>query len=139
MSAGTISAPPAGIGRRALLRVALQLDAVVTGANGAAYLVAAGPLGDLLGLPAELLRGAGAFLLVFAAGVWLASRPETPGRDVVWAIVAVNALWEAGSLVMAIAGWESPTTAGTVWIVLQAMVVGAFAALQIAGLRRQRS
>ena len=30
------------------------LDAVVSGANGVAYLVAAGPLGDLLGLPADL-------------------------------------------------------------------------------------
>ena len=39
------------------LRTALKLDAVVTGANGAAYLVAAGPLEDLLGLSPALLRG----------------------------------------------------------------------------------
>ena len=47
-----------------LLRLALLLDAAVTGANGVAYLAAAGPLGDLLGLPAGLLRGFGAVLLV---------------------------------------------------------------------------
>ena len=41
------------------IRFALLLDAVVTGANGVAYLVAAGPIGDLLGLPADLLRAAG--------------------------------------------------------------------------------
>ena len=34
---------------RPLLRTALKLDAVVTGANGAAYLGAAAPLSDLLG------------------------------------------------------------------------------------------
>ena len=50
------------------LPVALRLDAVVTAANGAAYLVAAGPLSELLGLSAPLLRVAGAVLLVFAAG-----------------------------------------------------------------------
>ena len=35
-----------------LLRLALRLDAVVTAANGAAYLLAAPLLYDLLGLPA---------------------------------------------------------------------------------------
>ena len=37
-----------------------------------------------------------------------------------------------GSLVFAIAGWGSPETAGTVWIVLQALVVAGFAELQVA-------
>jgi hypothetical protein len=48
------------------------------------------------------------------------------------AIVAVNAAWVLGSLVFAIAGWGSPETAGTVWIVLQAIVVAGFAELQVA-------
>ena len=38
---------------RSLLRPVLLLDAAVTGLNGVAYLVAAGPLEDLLGLPAS--------------------------------------------------------------------------------------
>ena len=54
---------------RPLLRTALKLDAVVTGANGAAYLAAAAPLSDLLGLSETLLRATGAFLLAFAAVV----------------------------------------------------------------------
>ena len=65
--------------REAQLRLALKLDAVVTGANGAAYLALAGPLEDLLGVDAALLRGVGAFLLVFAAFVaYVATRPEVP-------------------------------------------------------------
>jgi hypothetical protein len=36
------------------------------------------------------------------------------------------------SLAFAAADASSPTTAGTVWIVLQALVVGAFATLQAA-------
>ena len=114
-----------------LLALALRLDAVVTGANGAAYLVLAGPLGDLLGLSESLLRGVGAFLVVFAAAVWLARPAHVP------AIVAANAGWAAASLTVAVAGWGTPTTAGTVWIVLQALVVAGFAELQLTALRRR--
>jgi hypothetical protein len=126
----TTTAPPAP----SLLRLALRLDAVVTAANGAAYLLAAPLLDDLLGLPAGWLRGIGAFLLVFGIGVWtVAARPTPPA---VGTVVAANALWAAGSLVVAATGVGSPTTVGMVWIGLQAVVVAAFAALQIAGLRR---
>lgn len=75
----------------------LKLDAAVTGANGAAYLVAA-------------------------------NRSATCSASVAWALV---------SLAAAIAGWGTPTTEGTVWIVLQALVVAGFAELQLTGLRRQ--
>ena len=115
---------------RPILRPALLLDAAVTGVNGVAYLAAAGPLEDLLGLPAAWLRTAGVVLVAFAAFVALVSR--RPSAAAVAAIVAVNALWVAGSLVFAVAGWGSPETAGTVWIVLQALVVAGFAELQVA-------
>ncbi len=124
-------------GRRSLLRTALALDAVVTGANGAAYLVAAEPIGDLLGLAPALLRGAGAFLVAFAAVVAVTARRPAIRRGPVLGVVAVNAVWAAGSVVAAAAGWGTPESAGTVWIVLQAVTVGAFAELQVAGLRRQ--
>jgi hypothetical protein len=131
-SGATLKAPAA----RPLLRVALKLDAVVTGANGAAYLVAAGPLGDLLGFSPSLLRAVGAFLLLFAIGVWVTgTRPVLP-RGAVRAIVGANAAWAVGSAIAAIAGWGSPETVGTVWTVLQALVVAAFAELQVVGLRR---
>ena len=112
------------------LDAALKLDAVVTGAVGATYVVAAGPLNDLLGVAPGVWRGVGAFLLVFAVGVWFARRPAAG------VIVAANCLWVLGSILVAAAGWGSPTTAGTLWILLQAIVVAGFAELQIAALRR---
>ena len=115
---------------RSLLRPALIVDAAVTGLCGVAYLAAAGPLEDLPGLPAAWLRAAGAVLLAFAVLVALASRRPTAAA--VRAIVAVNALWVVGSIVFALVGWGSPDTAGTVWIVLQALVVAGFAELQVA-------
>jgi membrane-bound metal-dependent hydrolase YbcI (DUF457 family) len=117
---------------RVPLRLALKLDAVVTGANGAAYLVAAGPLEDLLGLDAALLRGAGAFLLAFAAAVWLTATRRAIPRAPVMAIVVANAVWAIDSVAAAAAQWGSPTTTGTVWILLQAVTVAGFAALQLA-------
>jgi len=115
-----------------LLRAVMRFDAVVTGANGIVYLALAGPLGDLFGLSTELLRGVGAFLVLFAAFVALA------GMRVPLAVVAGNVAWAAGSIVAAIAGWGSPETVGTVWIVLQAVVGGLFAELGLLGVRRAR-
>ena len=115
---------------RSLLKPALILDAAVTGLNGVAYLAAAGPLEDLLGVPASWLRAAGVVLVAVAAFVALVSR--RPAAGAVGAIIAVNVLWAAGSIVFAIAGWGSPETVGTVWIVLQALVVAGFAELQVA-------
>jgi hypothetical protein len=135
----TIASLPARLGvldRNAVLRLALRLDAVVTAANGAAYLALAGPLEDLLGLSPDLLRPAGAALLAFAAAVWLTAARRPASRGAVLAIVAVNALWVTASLALAVLGWGSPTTAGTVWVVLQALVVAAFADVQ--GLARPR-
>lgn len=117
-----------------LLRLALRVDAVVSGLNGAAYLLLAGPLSDLLGLPAGVLRGVGVFLLVYAAVVWLVgSRPAAPA---VRAVIAGNLLWTAGSIAVVVADLGTPTVIGAVWLVLQAAVVAAFAVLQLAGLRR---
>ena len=120
----------AGRERETVLRLVLRLDAAVTAANGAAYLALAGPLEDLLGLEPSLLRPVGALLLVFAAAVWLVAGQRPIQRAPVLAIVAVNGLWVAGSLALAGFGWDSPETPGTVWVVLQALVVAAFAEVQ---------
>jgi hypothetical protein len=136
MSALSISTRLAGLPREGLLRLALKLDAVVTGVNGAAYLAAAGPLEDLLGVSPDLLRPLGAFLVLFAAAVWfVATRPKPP-RGAVNAIVEANAAWAVGSLAFLALGASSPTVVGGVWIALQAVVVGGFAALQLSALRR---
>ena len=120
------------------LRLILKLDAVVTGVNGIAYLALANPLEDLLGVAPELTRPVGAFLVLFAAAVWfVGTRPVVP-RLAAADIAAANAIWAIGSVVLAAAGASSPTTAGTVWIVLQALVVGGFAALQALALRSGR-
>jgi hypothetical protein len=119
-----------------MLRLALRLDAVVTGANAIAYLVLAGPLSDLFGMPASALRAIGAFLAVFAIGVWaVAGRTPIP-RAAAATVAVANLGWAAGSVVVLFADTWSPETAGAVWIAMQAAVVALFADLQLLGLRR---
>ncbi|RFU38236.1 hypothetical protein DZF91_28735 [Actinomadura logoneensis] len=140
MTTAATTRTPAGLfsdGNR-LLRLALRADAIVTGANGLLYLALAAPLDDLLGLGATAGRELGAFLLLYAAAVWAISMPARPRRGAATAVVEANALWTVLSVVTVVVGWFSLTTVGAVWAVLQAIVVGGFAALQYTALRRTR-
>ncbi|GHJ94610.1 hypothetical protein SNE510_41290 [Streptomyces sp. NE5-10] len=119
---------------QSMVRRFLALDAVVTGANGLAYVLASDPLGELLGVDSALLLGLGLFLTAFAAGVGrLASRPQPPALAVKL-VVDANLLWAVLSLV-ALAAWLDPTTAGLVWTPVQAGTVAGFAVLQWSALR----
>jgi hypothetical protein len=132
-TAGRRLAIPTGDG---LLRLALRLDAVVTGANGAAYLALAGPLADLFEVPAGFLRGTGAFLVAFAVAVWLVGSRESIPRPAVVAVIAANLAWAVASVAFIVFDAFDPVTAGAVWTGMQAAVVVLFADLQLAGLRR---
>lgn len=133
MSAAAQPAPSADLARPGLLRPALITDATVSAANGLVYLVAAGPVGDLLGLSPSLLRGLGAFFLGYAAFVALVAR--TPSRATVLLLVVGNLGWAVGSVAVAAAGWGDPTATGTAWIVLQGLIVGGFGVAQAIGRR----
>ena len=133
-TAGTAARSP--LRSDALLRLTLRLDAVVTGLNGAAYLLAAPFLDDVLGLPTVLLRSTGVVLLGYALAVWLVGARRTVPPGAVRTVIALNAAWALGSVLTVLTDAVSPTTTGAVWIVLQGVVVAAFAVLQVAGLRR---
>ncbi|MEV7522032.1 hypothetical protein [Streptomyces sp. NPDC091371] len=116
------------------LRRFLALDAVVTTGNGLAYAAFSAPLGRLLGVGQSLLLELGLFLAVFGAGVgWLASRRRPPVFPVKFVIEA-NYAWAALSLVSLLV-WFTPTTAGLLWIPMQAVTVASFALFQQLALR----
>ena len=107
----------------------LLLDAAMTGVNGLAYAVGGGWLADWFGAPEALVRSLGAFLLLVAAAVAvLATRTPIPRRGV-GALAALNIVWVLASLDHALLG--GLTTLGVAWTVLQAVVVGVFAAGQV--------
>ena len=138
MSAPTSAGPRGTTSRARFLRLVLAADAVVTGVNGLAYLVAAGLLSDLLGPDAGPLRGIGIFLIGYGAAVGLLAGRSQVSEAGTRAVIGLNAVWTLASVAAVVAGLLTFTTIGAVWAILQAVVVAGFAALQIAGLRKLR-
>ncbi|MCT9083180.1 hypothetical protein [Streptomyces fulvoviolaceus] len=137
MSATQLAALARTADTQAMLRRFLALDALVTGANGLAYLAASGPLGGFLGVDSALLLGLGAFLLVYAAGVGVPASRERPPVLAVRAVIEANLAWAVLSC-LSLALWLTPSTAGAVWTVLQAVTVAGFALLQQMALKARQ-
>ncbi|GGO59854.1 hypothetical protein ABT039_08160 [Streptomyces lasiicapitis] len=134
---GTTTGPAAGTAAAAgPLRLFLALDAAVTGANGLIYLLAAGPVGRLLDVDSAFLRATGAFLAVYGVLVAVLAARPVPSAAATKAVIEVNVLWAVAGVAALVLGWLEPSTAGLVWIPLQALVVAAFAALQLGALRK---
>jgi len=112
------------------LRRVLLLDATACGSMGMLFLLAAGPLESLLGLPAALLRGVGLFLIPLTGFlVWLAPR-ASERQAVVRLVAAGNTLWVVASVLLLVSGRVNPTPFGTAFVVLQALLVAVFAYLE---------
>ncbi|MEU8844986.1 hypothetical protein AB0C70_01770 [Streptomyces sp. NPDC048564] len=138
MSATSLAALARTSDPQTVLRRLLALDAVVTGANGLAYLALSGPLGRLLGVDDTLLVALGAFLTVYAAAVALLASRGRPAALPVRAVIEANLTWSVLSPV-ALVLWLTPSTAGAVWTVLQALTVAGFAALQHLALKARQA
>jgi hypothetical protein len=123
-------------GRAGLLRLALRLDALASGALGLLSLAAAPALDPLLGLPSGLLWPVGGALLAWAAALGLAASRPAIGRSFAGSVVALNVLWVAASAAAVVAGWLPLTALGTAVVVAQAVAVAALAEMQVVGLRR---
>ncbi|MEV4893711.1 hypothetical protein AB0K48_30435 [Nonomuraea sp. NPDC055795] len=133
-----MTAVPVTADRTRFLRVVLVADALVTGANGLAYLVAAPLLSDFLGPGSGMLRALGAFLLAYGAAVAVLGTRREISLTGTKAVVAVNIAWTLASVAAVAFGLVEFTTIGAVWAIAQALVVGVLAELQIMGLRKAR-
>jgi len=118
---------------------ALRIDAVASGAMGLLLAIDAGALQSMLGLPTPLLRGAGLFLVPFAAAL-LALAPRS-GRapGLVRLIVAGNVLWIVASIALVAATSGSITLLGELFVLGQAVAVGLFVYLESRAIRDSRS
>jgi hypothetical protein len=115
------------------LRRTLAVDAATCASMGALLVALPAPLAGVLGLPAELLFYAGLALLPCAA-LMLAARRS---RALAWLVVAGNAAWIAGSVVVLLVC--SPTALGYAFVIAQALVVAGLAELEYVGLSRAAS
>lgn len=127
-------ATPASVEQR--LRTALRADAVVTGAVGAATLLAAVPLAEQVGTP-TVLRVVGAVLLVAAVDIALAARLS--GRRLALAGTVVGELalaWVAGTVVVVALGVAEPV--GVALLGAVAAVTAAFGVTHLRLAKRLR-
>ncbi len=117
-------------------RLSLRVDAWPSGLLGVVFLALAGPLSDELGMSAPLLRGLGAFYVLYAAALLvLAARPRVP-RALALAVAAGNLGWVALGVVVPLAGIVDLTAAGIVVHVAATALVLDFALLQLHASRR---
>lgn len=119
-----------------LLRITLRVDAAASGVSGAGLLALPGLHEDLFGFPAALALPTGLFLLLFAVALWVTAARRTINPRAVAAIIALNGLWVAGSVVVIVTGLPPLTTLGIGYVALQAVAVAVFAELEFVGLRR---
>jgi len=119
------------------LRGALLLDAVASGATALLMLIGGSLLAGLLGLPVDLLRGAGLVLVPYVATVILIGTRQDISSSAVRLVIAANAIWAVASFALMFSGWIAPTALGYAFIAAQAIVVALFGELQYVGLRRQ--
>jgi hypothetical protein len=119
------------------LVLVLRADAAIAGAFG--LLLAAGsPLLDgRLGIDTALLLALGVVLVGYALVLeFVVAR--RPTRPLVWDVILLNALWVVASVVAVVTDVLTPTTLGTVFVLLQAAAVALIADLQFLALRRER-
>jgi hypothetical protein len=117
-----------------LLRLALLADAAATAATGLLMAGAATMLAQITGIPAAFSLPVGLGLVAFAAFVGWVGRRAPTSRSLAMLVVALNALWVVGSIVVLVTGLFPLTLLGTAFVIVQAVAVGALALLQQAGL-----
>lgn len=117
-----------------LVRKSMQVNGIVTLAFGVILVVAAGPLAADFALPGPIpVEVAGLICGAFGPVlVWAAHRDLSTGG--VLLLAALDAGWIAGSL---LAAAIAPMNAlGRAFAVAQALLVSAFVAIELVGLRR---
>lgn len=118
------------------LKYVLMADAVTCFGAGLLLMLASSTLQKFLGLPAELLRYAGISLLPFAVWLVYLSTRDTFSRQMITAVIVLNALWTIDSILLLFTGWVAPTELGYAFVVAQALGVALFAGLEYFGLRK---
>ena len=118
------------------LRRAFLLDTIASGMMAVLLTFGAAELAPLLGLPVDLLRETGLFLIAYTALVgWLATRQSMP-KALVIIVIAGNTAWAIASIALLFSKRGDAEPAGPDLYSGQAIVPGALAELQYIGLRR---
>lgn len=112
------------------LKNILIADAITCGGVFAAGLLAATPVGALLGLPTNVVAAGGWICLAAALLMVIAAAQKVPNAALVKLIAIGNLGWVAASFAVAAFFAEKMTAIGLAIVVVQALGVLVFAALE---------
>ncbi|GGP89769.1 hypothetical protein [Streptomyces roseolilacinus] len=131
----TGTAPPPPDAAR-FLRTVLRVDALSTAVTGLVLVAAAGPLGSATGMPVAFAVAFGVFQIGGAVALALIAGPPVIPPALVRAVVAVNGTCAVACAAVAFGGFLPLTGFGVVFMLIGALVVAVYAALEYTGLRR---
>src|ERR1700737_4462892 len=120
-----------------MLRLVLRLDALTCGVSGVVLLIDGPMLADQLGTPLGVLQPLGVLLVAFAATLWAVEARLGMNERAVWAVIILNGVWVAASLLAVLLGWLPLTGLGTGLVIAQAALTALVADLEFVGLRRE--
>jgi hypothetical protein len=118
-----------------LLKFALVIDALVSGAVALLQLLLPDLLSGLLQLPAALLRYTGLFLVGYTVLLVVLARSAAIWKELVLVVAGGNVLWAIGCAALPLEGAVAPSGLGIAFLSVQALAVLGFAAMQLAGLK----
>jgi hypothetical protein len=118
------------------LRTVLLIDAATCVATGLLMALGADVVAGLTAVPAPLLRYAGVSLFPVAAFIALVGTRDRLAPPAVFVVIAGNALWVAGSVLLLVSGLIAPNVLGYVFVSGQAAAVAVLAELEYFGLRQ---
>ncbi|MEV4187954.1 hypothetical protein AB0J28_41630 [Streptosporangium canum] len=98
---------------------------------GAAFIIGAARLGDLLGVPSWLMAVSGVALLI-GGGIEIGYVRSRPMLTYTRLMVAYDSGWVLATLAGLLMAWQGSSAGGEVWIGYQTAVPIAFAALLVA-------
>jgi hypothetical protein len=117
------------------LRNVLLVDAATCVVSGLLTTIAANPVANLTGLPAELLGSAGLSLFPIAAFIAFVATRQPACPIGVWLVILGNIGWVVGCLGLLLGAFASPTAFGMAFVSAQAIAVAVLAELEFTGLR----
>ena len=116
-----------------MLTTALRLDVLASGGLGLLLLLLTGPAEDELGMPVGFTVAAALVMLGWAG--FVARVSMHPSRGLVQEVVALNLVYVAASVLVAVTGWVSLTDLGVAFVLVQGLAVLGLTVWQFAGLR----
>ncbi len=138
ISSTSASAPA----RDSLLRNALRGNGLFSALTGAAFILAAQPIAQLMGVSPEaaivfIMLGVG--LLGYAALLWVGASRQALDPRLGWLATAADIVWVVGSILILALDLFSLSTEGRWLVLIIAAIVLDFVIVQAIGLRRLRA